>query len=215
MDMIRESYNVFLLFILYISWSSSGTSCQILSGKYQFIAEQGQLAYIVFFIYSMVMNTRTTIQSALSLVFVLAVAIGGYFYPLVGFAVPLVMLVAIVMTLFKPKSFCAYACPRGKALGLALKPFSRGKPIPAGLITPGIKRALCSFMMFCMIGSAARYAKMPVALGTFFWAVCAISLAAGVSVGLIYRPRAWCALCPMGTLQETIGAVLPGKHKTT
>jgi len=158
------------------------------------------------------MNTRTTIQSALSIVFVLAVAIAGYFYPLVGFAVPFVMLVAIVMTLVRPKSFCAYACPRGKALGLALKPFSRGKPIPAGLITPGIKRALCGFMMFCMIGSVARYSRMPVALGTFFWAVCAISLAAGVTVGLMYRPRAWCAMCPMGTLQETIGAALPKRH---
>lgn len=158
------------------------------------------------------MNTRTTIQSALSIIFVLTVAIGGFFYPLVGFAVPVVMLVAIVMPLVRPKSFCAYACPRGKALGLALKPFSRGKPIPASLRTPGIKRALCGFMMFCMIGSVARYLKMPQALGTFFWAVCAISLAAGVIVGLTYRPRAWCAMCPMGTLQETIGAAVPKRH---
>jgi len=158
------------------------------------------------------MNTRTTIQSALSIIFVLAVATGGFFYPLIGFAVPLVMLVAIIMTFIRPKSFCAYACPRGKALGLGLKPFSRGKPISASLMTPGIKRALCGFMMFCMIGSAARYAKMPVALGTFFWAVCVISLAAGIIVGLVYRPRAWCAICPMGTLQETIGAVVPKKR---
>lgn len=151
------------------------------------------------------MNTRTTIQSAASIVFVLSVAVAGFFYPLAGFAVALVMAVAIAMTLVRPKSFCAYACPRGKALGLALKPFSRGKPIPPGLVSPGSKRALCGFMMLCVIGNVARLAGTPRALGTFFWALCVISLAAGVVTGLVYRPRAWCAVCPMSTLQETIG----------
>jgi len=161
------------------------------------------------------MNTRTTIQSALSIAFVLAVAIGGFFYPLVGFAVALVMVVAISMTLIKPKSFCTYACPRGKALGLALKPFSRGKPLPPGFITPGFKRAICGFMMFCVIGNIARLANAPAALGTFFWGLCVLSLIAGVVMGIFYRPRAWCAVCPMGTLQETIGALRPTSKTAT
>jgi len=161
------------------------------------------------------MNTRTTIQSAISIVFVLAVAVGGFFYPYVGFAVAVVMVVAVAMTLVKPKSFCAYACPRGKALGLGLRPFSRGKPLPPGFITPGLKRALCGFMIFCVIGNTARLANTPAALGTFFWGLCVLSLAAGVVVGILYRPRAWCAVCPMGTLQETIGAVRPSNKTAT
>ncbi|MBU0926359.1 MAG: 4Fe-4S binding protein [Spirochaetes bacterium] len=159
------------------------------------------------------MTTRTTIQSAISIAFVLAVAVGGFYYPLIGFAVALVMVVALAMTLARPKSFCAYACPRGKALGLALRPFSRGKPLPRGFASPTSKRALCGFMMFCVIGNIARLAEAPQALGTFFWGLCVISLAAGVVIGLIYRPRAWCAVCPMGTLQETVGAVGLGKRK--
>lgn len=144
-------------------------------------------------------------QSILSIAFVLAVAVGGLFHPYIGFAVAVVMVVAVAMTIVKPKSFCAYACPRGKALGLGLKPFSRGRPLPPGSITPGLKRAACGFMMFCVIGNIARLAKAPAALGTFFWGLCVLSLAAGVVVGILYRPRAWCAVCPMGTLQETIG----------
>lgn len=151
------------------------------------------------------MNSRNTVQAAASIAFVLAVAVGGFFYPLVGFAVALVMVAAVAMTLFKPRSFCAKACPRGRALGLALRPFSRGRPLPAGSVTPGAKRALCGFMMFCVVGNVARLAGSADALGRFFWGLCVISLAAGVVVGLLYRPRAWCAVCPMGTLQDTIG----------
>jgi hypothetical protein len=84
----------------------------------------------------------------LSSAFVLAVALGGFFIPYLGYAVAVVMLVAVVMSL--------------------------RKPLPAGTLSPGSKRALCGFMMFCVIGN-------------------------------IYRPRAWCAVCPMGTLQEMIG----------
>lgn len=154
------------------------------------------------------MNSRNTAQAVASLVFVLAVAVGGFFYPLVGFAVAAVMAVAAAMTLFRPRSFCAKACPRGRALGFALRPFSRGKPLPAGSITPGAKRALCGFMMFCVVGNVARLAGDGAALGRFFWGLCVISLAAGVVTGLIYRPRAWCAVCPMGTLQDTIGQAI-------
>jgi polyferredoxin len=157
------------------------------------------------------MNSRSRIQSLASIAFVSAVAVGGFFFPLAGFAVALVMAAAIAMTIVRPRSFCSRACPRGKALGMALKPFSRGRPLPPGAVTPGPKRALCGFMMLCVIGNVARLAGSPVALGRFFWGLCVVSLAAGVVVGLAYRPRAWCAVCPMGTLQDTVGGVFTKK----
>lgn len=151
------------------------------------------------------MRFSKNLIGALSSAFVLAVAVGGFFIPYLGFAVAVVMLVAVLMSLQKPRSFCAKACPRGRALGFMLKPLSRGRPLPAGALSTGSKRALCGFMMFCVIGNVYRLFGSPAALGTFFWGVCVLSLGAGVVLGLIYRPRAWCAVCPMGTLQETIG----------
>lgn len=151
------------------------------------------------------MRFSKNLIGALSSAFVLAVAVVGFFIPYLGFAVAVVMLVAVIMSLIKPRSFCAKACPRGRALGFMLKPLSRGRPLPAGAVSPGSKRALCGFMMFCVIGNVYRLFGSPAALGTFFWGVCVLSLGAGVVVGLVYKPRAWCAVCPMGTLQETIG----------
>ncbi len=41
--------------------------------------------------------------------------------------------------------------------------------------------------------------------GRVFWERCMITTVIGVVLGLIYRPRAWCSLCPVGTLQQLIG----------
>ncbi len=152
------------------------------------------------------MITKNSIIGALSLAFVLAVAIGGFYYPFIGFAVAAVMVVAMAMSLVKPRLFCAKACPRGRALGFALKKLSRGKPLSPTALSAGSRRALCGFMMLCVGGNIYRLFGSPAALGSFFWGLCVVSLGAGVAVGIIYKPRAWCVVCPMGTLQETIGA---------
>jgi ferredoxin-type protein NapH len=152
------------------------------------------------------MISKNSLTGALSLAFVLAVAIGGFFYPYVGFAVAVVMVLAMVMSLFKPRLFCAKACPRGRALGFGLKKLSRGKPLSPTALSAGSRRALCGFMMLCVGGNIYRLFGSAAALGSFFWGLCVVSLGAGVVVGLIYKPRAWCVVCPMGTLQETIGA---------
>jgi len=150
-------------------------------------------------------NKREFVQNVASLVFVLLIAIGGFFQPLLGFAVALLLLVAIVMNFRRHRSFCSKVCPRGRALDFALQHVSRRQPLPAFLRTLGSRRILCGFMMFCVIGSSVRlYSNIP-ALGAFFWSLCIISLSAGVVLGIFYKPRAWCAVCPMGTLQDTLG----------
>ena len=65
-----------------------------------------------------------TAAAVASLAFVLAVAVGGFFYPLAGFAVALVMAVAVAMTLFRPRSFCAKACPRNL---IQMVPFTQAR----------------------------------------------------------------------------------------
>lgn len=131
-------------------------------------------------------------------------AVGGYFFPLLGFGVPVLVAVALIMNARGRRSFCARACPNGAALGSALKPITRGRRLPALLGSPEFRRGLCGFMLFCVIGQLARGYPDPAALGRVFWAVYLIAVGLGVAAGLLYKPRAWCAFCPMGTLQDTV-----------
>jgi uncharacterized membrane protein HdeD (DUF308 family) len=62
----------------------------------------------------------------------------------------------------------------------------------------------CGLLMITSIGQMVRYWRNWEALGWFFWGVCVGTLTVAVAVGLLYKPRAWCAACPVGTLQHTL-----------
>jgi ferredoxin-type protein NapH len=145
----------------------------------------------------------------LALAFVLAVAIGGYWLRALGLLLALMMGTAIVLSLAapKPRTFCSRVCPRGRALGFALGPFSRRRPLPPLLTKPGFRRGFCGFMMICVLGNLFRIPAGPgfaSGAGSVFWVLCLVSLGAGIGLGLLFKPRAWCAVCPLGTLQDTL-----------
>jgi polyferredoxin len=64
---------------------------------------------------------------------------------------------------------------------------------------------LFSFMGFQLASDAGNTTHW----GTVFWRVCLITTLMALVVGVIYRSRAWCSFCPMGTIQ---GAIAGGKH---
>jgi len=41
--------------------------------------------------------------------------------------------------------------------------------------------------------------------GSVFWLMCLVTTAIALVLAVIYRPRAWCAICPVGTLQGILG----------
>ena len=136
--------------------------------------------------------------------FVGFVAVGGIFIPEIGLVLAALMVTAIVMTTIKPRSFCSSVCPRGKALGFVWGRHSKRKPLPAFALSPKFRKVLCGAMMFCVVGNLVRAGGDLHRYGIVFWGLCIISLTAGLVMGYFFKPRAWCAVCPMGTLQDTI-----------
>jgi ferredoxin-type protein NapH len=150
-------------------------------------------------------NHARNLSKALSFSIVAMLAVGGFFYPVLGLAVPALMVIALVMNVRSRRSFCAGACPNGKFLAIAVKPVSRNKRIPRALVSPHFRRMLCGVMMFCVIGLFFRGYPDYSVIGRAFWSIYLIALSAGIIFGLIYKPRAWCTFCPLGTLQDTVG----------
>jgi len=143
----------------------------------------------------------------LSVLFILVIAVGGYFLPVLGLAVPALMALALVMNKRSTRSFCSTACPNGRAFSATTSRWSLNRRLPAFLSEPGLRRMLCGFMMFCVISLLARYGKGGVpAIGRIFWAIYVLATGIGFVVGSVSKPRAWCAFCPMGTLQDTIAS---------
>jgi polyferredoxin len=64
---------------------------------------------------------------------------------------------------------------------------------------------LCGVMIFCLVGLLSRNHSDLQSIGRVFWWIYMVALSLGILLGLAYKPRAWCAVCPLGTLQDTIG----------
>ncbi len=141
----------------------------------------------------------------LSVVFIVAVGVGGYFYPVIGLTVPGLMLLALALNFRGRRLFCSSVCPNGRALSAVATPLSTKGKLPAFLIEPGMRRILCGFMLFCMVNLLARYGGGGISMvGRVFWSIYLIAVGVSVGAGITFKPRSWCAFCPMGTLQDTI-----------
>lgn len=145
-----------------------------------------------------------TLAQRLSTIFVVTIAAGGVFVPELGLALIALMLTALVMTLIKPRSFCSGVCPRGKALGFVMNRNSRRKALPPIVLSVKFRRLLCGSSMFLIIASLVRSGGNIRQIGTVFWLLCVTTLSTGLIMGFFFKPRSWCAICPMGTLQDTI-----------
>lgn len=136
--------------------------------------------------------------------FIFAVALGGYFAPVIGLIVPAMMMLALVLNAKSRRLFCSQVCPNGRTYSVTLPGISRKYNLPRYLAEPGIRRILCAFMFFCVINLLARSGGGLEQIGRVFWGIYLLATGLGFAFGAAYKPRSWCVVCPMGTLQDTV-----------
>lgn len=141
---------------------------------------------------------------ALALLMVIVLGL-GWKYPYLGFMVPIVMLAGLAGAFIKGRFVCGNVCPRGSFFDTWFKPLGGSRTMPQFLRAPlfrwcllGVLFSSTILQLATDIGSAAHW-------GTVFWRVCLITTMIALTVGVVYRPRAWCSFCPMGTIQAAIG----------
>lgn len=96
------------------------------------------------------------------------------------------------------KIHCAKHCPRGSFLGKFLDKFSLGNTFPAKYRTKKVKNVLLG-MMITLLSISLYHANfvfesMAFALLRFMF----MSFIIGILMGIFFKPRTWCQICPMG-----------------
>lgn len=96
------------------------------------------------------------------------------------------------------KIHCSKYCPRGSLLGVFLKNLSFKRTMPRFMVTKTFKNGLLIVMLsvftFAMYHTGGDPAKIAFAMFRFM----TTSLIIGLLMGVIFKPRSWCAVCPMG-----------------
>lgn len=96
------------------------------------------------------------------------------------------------------KVHCSHYCPRGSLLGNFLKNISLQNNLPKKLRGKSVKNVLLVLMMtmfsISLIHAGPNFSKVAFAVFRLMMA----SLALGIVMGVIFKPRSWCQVCPMG-----------------
>lgn len=99
------------------------------------------------------------------------------------------------------KIHCSKYCPRGSILGKFLRHVSMEYNLPKSLKGKNVKNGLLILMM-TMFGISLYHAfqapNVIKAVGFGLFRLIMASLALGVIMGVIFKPRSWCQVCPMG-----------------
>ena len=147
---------------------------------------------------------RLFVQSFVWLIVIITI-LGGVRYPLLGFVVAAVMMIGLIGALIKGRYVCGWLCPRGALFDRILKPISLGRGIPQWLRDYRFRWAVFASLMGVVAFQVSHSPGDAYHWGQVFVRVCIITTGIGVLLALVLHPRAWCAFCPMGTLQSAVG----------
>ncbi|MHB8066591.1 MAG: 4Fe-4S binding protein [Desulfobaccales bacterium] len=151
-----------------------------------------------------VMKARRLKQIFLGTGFLVILA-AGWLYPLIGFFIPVCMLLGIGLAAFKGRKWCDWLCPRGSFEDALLAQISPKRRIPQVLRSTPMRLGVMAFLMGMVTFQLIRLWPDPWAIGGFFVLLLSVTTAVGVLLGVIFHQRSWCYLCPIGTMSNWVG----------
>jgi len=133
------------------------------------------------------------------------VLIGGLFYPKVGLFAFVCMIGSVLLSLYKGRYWCYRFCPRGAFLDEFVAKASLNGDIPAALKSNLAKVFMLVFFAVMMavniIGSNGDLMRFGKGVAVLLW----ITTLVAAILGILFRARTWCVVCPIGTISGVVG----------
>ena len=129
--------------------------------------------------------------------------VAALWYPvLAGVGVVGCATAAVGVGAVRGRFYCNHLCPRGGLLDSYVRLFSRGKRTPGWFKHP-LTRVAAALTAFGLLGRGLYTAwQHGGSLGVPFLTMLGVSTVVAVGLGVVYHQRAWCQICPAGTLSH-------------
>jgi ferredoxin-type protein NapH len=132
------------------------------------------------------------------------VAVGGWYWPWLGYLLLGCMAGAVGLAFFRGRAWCDWMCPRGAFFDLFVGRYGRRARIPGFLRSPWMRGFMVALIMTVLGTQVWLFRGDWARVGLAFVMLLTVTTAAGVVMGLVWRERAWCLICPMGTLAALV-----------
>ena len=135
----------------------------------------------------------------------LPILLAAYIYPLIGLLAFVCVFVGFTLTLRHGRKWCDWMCPRGSFFEVFLTPISSQKKLPNWFYSYPFRGM--TLLIFFVVLSFNMYRTYPDAQNmTFaFVKMFTITTIVGTLLGLFFRPRSWCLICPVGIVTGFTG----------
>jgi ferredoxin-type protein NapH len=129
------------------------------------------------------------------------VIVGGYFCPRIGFTVLGLITIFLMLAGRRGRFYCGWLCPMGAFHERFLSLVSLKRPILPVFKSSWFRWLLFVTMMGLMLSRLYVAWGDSKAIGAVFRMMWILSTALAIGLGIFFKPRTWCTVCPMGSLQ--------------
>lgn len=113
----------------------------------------------------------------------------------------------------KGKIHCQSHCPRGSFLSKIVSKFSLRNSIPKFMLTKKFRNGILIGMVIMLTISMIHSGGDPKKIAFGIFRLMGISFIVGIVMGIFYKPKSWCAICPMGHATTLITNLKKNKFK--
>lgn len=138
------------------------------------------------------------------------VLVAGRAWPVLGFFIPACMFAGIGIALSRGRKWCDWLCPRGAFLDVLPGAGGPGRVLPRWLRPMRLRLAVLVLLGLMMGFQVAARWPDPGRVGLFFVNLLTVTTVLAIPLAFLLHRRAWCCLCPVGTLSALAG----GRRRT-
>jgi ferredoxin-type protein NapH len=129
----------------------------------------------------------------------------GWFYPPLGYFIPVCMLMGIGLATFRGRSWCNWLCPRGSFEDAWLARISPKRQIPRVVRAAPLRIGVMAALLGLLTWQTIRLWPDPWAIGGIFVLMLSVTTTVAIILGVVWQQRTWCYLCPIGTVASWVG----------
>ena len=132
------------------------------------------------------------------------VVVGGYFWPYLGYIVLAMLIFMLILAPFRGRFYCGWFCAMGAFFERILAMVSRKRKMLPLFKEGWFKWSIFVLMMGLLTSRLVLANGDPRKIGAAFVMMWTISTGMAIGLGLVWKPRSWCSICPMALFQGLI-----------